>query len=247
VFLGNHYHLLVTDPDARVCDFVRDLNSLIARSLNAELGHWEHFWDASRASIVRLVEAEDIAEKMVYTLANPVSSGLVDSGRKWPGLRRGPRELLRPATRAQRIGRLFGKRSRSPADIDLELSKAPGFDDLTTEAYVELIEDRLEERERSFREEARAAGRKFLGRNAILAQDPHDRPRSREPRRELDPKVACGNPAKRVSALRELKGFVNSYREALEEFRSGLRETFFPLGTWSMRVRLAVNCHGGSG
>jgi hypothetical protein len=241
------YHLLVTDPEARVCDFVRDLNSLIARSLNAEIGHWEHFWDAARTSIVRLVEADDIAEKMVYTLANPVSSGLVDSGRKWPGLRRGPRELLRPARRAQRMGRLFGKRSSSPPAVDFELSKAPGFEDLTTEEYVELIEERVEERERGLREEAREAGREFLGKKAILTQEPHDRPRSREPRRKLDPKVACRNPAKRILALRELKGFVKSYREALDEFRSGLREAFFPLGTWSMRVRLAVNCHGGSG
>jgi REP element-mobilizing transposase RayT len=35
--LSNHYHLVVTDPDARLPAFMQYLDSLVARAMNASL------------------------------------------------------------------------------------------------------------------------------------------------------------------------------------------------------------------
>ena len=42
--MSNHYHLVVTDPDAQLPEFSRYLDSLVARAVNASLGRWEAFW-----------------------------------------------------------------------------------------------------------------------------------------------------------------------------------------------------------
>jgi len=84
--LSNHFHLVVTDPHARLPEFHRYLDALVARATNCSLGRWESFWDPDGYSAVRLESNADVMEKMVYVLANPVAAGLVRHGREWPGL-----------------------------------------------------------------------------------------------------------------------------------------------------------------
>ena len=38
--LSNHYHLVVTDPQARLPAFQQFLDALVARAVNAHLGRW---------------------------------------------------------------------------------------------------------------------------------------------------------------------------------------------------------------
>jgi REP element-mobilizing transposase RayT len=83
--LSNHYHLVVTDPRARLPEFQRYLDGLVARATNCCLGRWESFWDPDSYSAVRLESATDVLDKIVYVLANPVAAGLVRHGSEWPG------------------------------------------------------------------------------------------------------------------------------------------------------------------
>jgi REP element-mobilizing transposase RayT len=83
--LSNHYHIVGTDLDADLPAFTRDLNSQLALVLNQHLDRRESLWTRDPASYVRLVDGDDIFEKMVYTLTNPVSAELVASHEKWPG------------------------------------------------------------------------------------------------------------------------------------------------------------------
>src|SRR5512137_205449 len=50
--LSNHYHLVVTDPHARLPDFQRFLNAFVARAINAHRGRWEDFWGPNSFSAV---------------------------------------------------------------------------------------------------------------------------------------------------------------------------------------------------
>ena len=76
--LSNHYHLLVTDPDARLPAFMQYLDSLVARATNASLGRWEGFWSSAASySAVSHDSTDDIVRKAAYVIANPVSAGLV--------------------------------------------------------------------------------------------------------------------------------------------------------------------------
>ena len=51
--LSNHFHLVVTDPGARLPAFAQMLASLVARAMNASWGRWESFWAPSSYSAVR--------------------------------------------------------------------------------------------------------------------------------------------------------------------------------------------------
>jgi REP element-mobilizing transposase RayT len=97
VFLSNHYHFLGIDHEGCLPDFIRDLNSLISRQLNALRG-------ISGANIEKgynLVEvhsAERFVEHAVYTLANPVRAFLVATTKDWKDMSSFGMQYGRPVT-----------------------------------------------------------------------------------------------------------------------------------------------------
>jgi len=98
--MSNHYHAVVTDPDARLPDFLHYVNEYVAKCINASLGRWENLWATEPPSAVRLDSAEDVLDKMVYVLTNPVKPFLVKKHCRWPGLlgfrRSDSAEVVRP-------------------------------------------------------------------------------------------------------------------------------------------------------
>lgn len=120
--LSNHYHVLVTDPDARLPEFEQYLDSLVARATNASLGRFEGFWAAATSySAVALAGPEDIVAKAAYVLANPVAAGLVQTGSEWPGIWTSP-DGNRPAQDVLRTP--LGAR---PYVYDSRFSPAPTY------------------------------------------------------------------------------------------------------------------------
>jgi REP element-mobilizing transposase RayT len=237
--LSNHFHLVVTDPFARLPEFNRYLDSLLARAINCSLGRWESFWDPDSYSAVRLETAESVLEKMVYTLANPVAAGLVAHGREWPGLWSDP-TLIGTVIEAKRPSTFFREDGPMPASATLRLSPPPAFKG--DSGFVPLLLSRLTEVEKSTAAELRKQGRFFLSAKAVLKQKPTSRPAPGEPRRELNPRVACRAKFKRIEALQRLTEFGRAYREALRSWRAGVRDVVFPAGTWLMRVLHGVPC-----
>ena len=106
-----------------------------------------------------MIETEDVIDKIVYALANPVSSGLVDEGRKWPGLRRGPLDLLRAPRKTTKTGRFLSPRSRIRQPPEISVSKPPGFEDHSDSEFAESISTMVDNRERNIRLEAECAPR----------------------------------------------------------------------------------------
>jgi REP element-mobilizing transposase RayT len=74
---SNHYHAVVYDPRGELPLFLERFHKLCARALNARWKRWENLWAAEATCAVRLIEDEDVLEKVVYTLANPVVDHLV--------------------------------------------------------------------------------------------------------------------------------------------------------------------------
>ena len=90
VFLSNHGHFLLTDVAGVLPNFMRDLNSLISRNLNASRGHrganFEDGYNIVRPLPDREGSMDDkIIEHAVYTLANAPSAHLVARARHWKG------------------------------------------------------------------------------------------------------------------------------------------------------------------
>jgi REP-associated tyrosine transposase len=238
--LSNHVHMVVTDPHAHLPDFHRYLDGLAARAMNCFLGRWDGFWERDTYSAVRLETPEAVIEKMVYVLANPVAAGLVRRGQQWPGLWSHPSRIGGEPIVAERLAGFFRKLGRMPASATLQLARPPGFE--TDAAFVERLSEKLREAEDRAAAELEAEGRSFLGVDRVLAQKPCARPAPGEPRRKLNPRVACRTKWKRIEALQRLKEFGWAYQAALESWRAGVRDVLFPLGTWLMRVQHAARC-----
>src|SRR5262249_32043537 len=86
VQMSNHWHGVVTDPQARLPEFLRIFHRLTACALNAVHGRVENFWAAEAPSVVRLDHPDDVLDKLAYMAANPVAAGLVDDPTDWPGV-----------------------------------------------------------------------------------------------------------------------------------------------------------------
>ncbi|HET7755011.1 MAG TPA: hypothetical protein VFK85_13980, partial [Anaeromyxobacteraceae bacterium] len=89
---------------------------------------------------------------------------------------------------------------------------------------------------------ARRFRNEFQGAVRVLRQKPTAQPRSKEPRRNLRPRVAAQDTGKRIGALESLKQFVKDYRAALARRRAGDASAVFPAGTYLMRVAHGVPC-----
>jgi hypothetical protein len=68
----------------------------------------------------------------------------------------------------------------------------------------------------------------------VLAQSWRDQPTSREPRRNLRPRVATRSKWARVEALLRNRAFVEDYVRAREQWRDGA-PVAFPPGTYWLR------------
>jgi REP-associated tyrosine transposase len=238
--LSNHFHLVVTDPRARLPEFHRYLDGLVARAMNCSLGRWDGFWERDSYSAVKLETDDAVIEKMVYVLANPVAAGLVRRGREWPGVWSDPSLIGGEAIPAERPTVFFRKLGRMPATASLRLCSPPGFD--SDAAFAERLGKALRDAEDRAAAELEKEGRSFLGVARVLAQKPRAHPAPTEPRRGLNPRVACRNRWKRIEALQRLKDFGMAYREALDKWRAGVRNVLFPRGSWLMRVQHAALC-----
>lgn len=241
--LSNHYHLVLTDPGGTLPEFMHWLNEYVAKSINALLGRWEAVWAPGSYSSVRQVDSAAVVKALVYAYTNPVEAGLVRRARDWPGAHSLPSQMTAPPREFRRSVGFFRDKGPVPASARLELSVPPALAQECDDAPRQL-ERAVRAREKELQQRAQAEGWRFLGRRKVLRQAPGGRPRNAEPRRGLDPQVACRDKWKRIEVLQRLQQFVAAYREARRRYVDGATDVAFPAGTYWLRVRLGVQCSG---
>jgi putative transposase len=230
VCMSNHYHLVVTDHDARLPEFQQYLNSLLARAVNCARGRWEAFWTRDSYNAVELLQHADVLDKLAYTLLNPVRAGLVGRARAWGGatsasMRFGGRRVI------ARPSEFFS--DDMPEHVWLELVPPPLQGDVAS-----ALDEQLAERIDAVEQQLAKGGSKPMGMAAVLRQHWNESPTTREPRRGLVPRIAARCAAVRIAAIVELQKWVEVYRTALACFRDGQREVEWPPGTYRMCSRL---------
>jgi hypothetical protein len=210
--------------------------------MNSLLGRWEHFWAPSSYSAVVLEGRAEVVDKVAYVLVNPVAAGLVKQGRQWPGLWSAPARMGGDEEEFQRPRRFFREKGATalPEESSLKLQVPAGFD--SREQFQRAIREAVALREERSAEELAAEKRGFLGARRVLAQSPLGRPTAPEPRRGLNPRVACRDRWRRIQALGRLVAFIESYRSALRAWRAGARDVVFPPGTYLLRVAHGAAC-----
>jgi putative transposase len=236
-FLSNHWHGVVTDPEARLPEFLERFHRLVAKAQNASLGRWENLWSSDKTSVVLLVDAADVLEKMAYTISNPVAAGLVRSPQEWPGVISlrfsAPRTVEMPDVFFDEEGELDEAATLHFVRPDLGLSDG-AFDARLTDAVAERV--------RRARTAMQLRGLPFVGRETVLRQPFLGTPRSPAPRRNPSPRIAAKRTRARIDAIRRMLEFQRDYRAARLRWRNGEREVLFPAGTYALRVHARVVC-----
>lgn len=244
VFLSNHYHLVVTDPHAQLPAFVRELNSLIARSVNSSLGRWEAVWSVESYCAPGLCGGQDILNKSIYTLCNVNQAGLVRHVKDYGGpsswnleygsTRQYPRpEVFFSASMPDSVGITL----KRPATVRPELS------DRELRGEIRRI---VTHREIANAHRIRRKGGAFLGMERVLRQAVTATPRSQAARRGIRPRVAGRSRWARIERIRRNQEFERLYRAAWLRLHEGDRDVVFPQGTYKLRVELSVRCRGPS-
>lgn len=231
--MSNHYHAVIHDPFGRYPEFLALFHKLVAKVQNVRWGRWEALWASEQTSVVELVDPDDVFDKIVYTLANPVADHLVARVFDWPGLSSLAAMLTGKPMAAKRPRWFFSKKGKMPAQAALELHRPAGFEHLSDEEWADKLRGAIAEAERKAAAERAETGRRVLGRKAVLRQSAFERPATREPRRGMSPRVAAKNKWRRIEAIRRNQHFLASYREALAAIREG-REAVFPYGTYEL-------------
>jgi putative transposase len=231
---SNHHHTVVLDRDGRMPEFLERFHKLFAKHQNALRGRWENFWASEATSVVELPNRDDVLAKMTYVLTNPVKDHLVERAHHWPGASSLRANLRGRALHASRPLRFFRRDGDLPESVTLECIRPPGYESLTQEAWRALLAGKIREVEAAAALSRANRGFRILGRARVLRQRPTDRPASREPRRQLSPRVASLNKWARIEALRRNKTFVAAYQHARILWQAGL-DALFPVGTYWLR------------
>jgi putative transposase len=71
--MSNHYHAVVHDPKGRLPAFLEQFHKMLAKALNARWGRWENLWSTEETCVTRLVMAQDVFDKVLYVLCNPIA------------------------------------------------------------------------------------------------------------------------------------------------------------------------------
>jgi putative transposase len=228
---SNHYHAVVIDKEGRIPRFLEEFHRLVAKHQNALRGRWENFWASEQTSLVELVGNDDVLAKTVYTLTNPVKDHLVESAVEWPGSSSLDGNLKGISLPASRPARFFRADGSMPEKVELKFARVPGLEQLDDREYAERLKEAISHVEIAADRERRDTGRRVLGVRAVLAQQPSDRPESREPRRNFDPHVASKDKWPRIEAIVRLKEFRAAYAVARDAWLHG-HPCKFPEGTW---------------
>jgi putative transposase len=238
---SNHYHAVIVDQTGCIPQFLEVFHKLFAKHQNVLRGRRENFWASEQTSLVELIGEDDVYAKMIYTLTNPVKDHLVECARHWPGFSSRQANLEGTKLRAHRPRRFFRADGEMPDTVELECIRAPGFELIEEAAYRQLLKDGIHQVEADAAAERKRTGRRVLGRAAILAQNPTDCPKSDEPRRELNPRIAARDKGAREKAIEHLKNFRSEYAAVRAEWLEG-ESVVFPFGSYWLPRFAGVRC-----
>jgi putative transposase len=239
VWMSNHHHTDVTDPDGNLVPFKQLLHSMIARGRNARLGRQDSFWSGDDACDTGRSTDDESLKDLVYTLTNPVKAGLVKWGRLWLGFttigwRFGETRTFR------RPDRFFDASGEMPEEVSLTLVRPPIFPKLDDDAVYDKLMTEVRANEVAIQQDMRRKGRRFMGRRKLAGQPWNRAPQSFEERFTVAPKHAASSKWLVLAALQRSRDWERQYAAARALLRAR-RPAVFPAGTYWMRRFASVD------
>lgn len=259
VWMSNHYHLVLTDLVGQMPDFMRDLNSLSSKALNALRGQRGQNFERSGYNAVIVADRERALRHCAYTEANPCRASLVDTAQAWEGLTSARLEYGDTLSVKRPDFGLWGRASRDddapmdprreyycgrikcPEVAEFGLTCPPNQGEAIRETrarvrgQVKLLEDEA-------RAQRSAAERSVLGMEQARQLSPKSAPTNQEQYFGKEPTVSGQDPKQRKLIEQALAEFIERYRAALDEYKAK-GKALFPEGTWWMKRYLKAKCY----
>jgi REP element-mobilizing transposase RayT len=251
---GNHIQATAHFPTPDRANFMRDLNSCVARAVSRCTPEYPggRFW-ARRYSNEFLPGEADIERLFIYNVLQPVQDGLVEKISDYPGYSclhdaawgiKRKYKVVRWAefNAARRRGKKVSIKDFKD-EVTLEYARLPGYEHLSQKEYALLILAKVEARRVQIVAERRSLGLGFAGRAALLAKKRGSRPyRTKTSTRESKrPRIisVCRN--RREAAEAWYFAIYFEHRSASKRYRQGEPGIKFPSGTYPppRRVRIA--------
>ena len=221
--LSNHYHLLLTTPDApTLSSFMRFVNGNIAREINRLRKRSGPFWHR-RYRAIPVLDDVSAARRLEYLLGQGVKERLVESPEQWPGAS-GVTTLLtgEPCSgtwydrsaelAAARRGREDGRAGAYSTKYEVPLAPLLCWAHDTDEKRHGRVRAMIHRIVRRGRQRTQERGLPPIGAEAICAQSPDAWPRRTE--RSPAPFVHAATKELAAQFRRAYGDFVRCFREA---------------------------------
>lgn len=230
VVMQNYVRVVITDRSGRLPDFLMDFNRSVAKCLNAAQGRAGSLWAPEHAAVAVLPTAEDVVDEIANTAAIPVTAGLVEHPRHWPGV-----VLWQPgmSSRVERPAGYFAPNGAAPASVELRIA-APDGVNLPSGAWLARVRAAVDNAVRQARANTVAAGLCVLGAARTIIEAAACA--TQQPNVEQPSGVLTRFRDLREKLEKAHRKFQQAYRSALNGWRSGNRSEVFPYGTWWMLV-----------
>ena len=239
--MSSHFHLLLIADDAqKVSNFMRDLQSKLAREVNRLTGWRGPVFERRYDLTVVTQEEQAQVERLRYILGQGVEANLVERVLDWPGVHCAAALLDGTPLEGHWFDRTKEYAARNQRDafdpLDfatterVELTPIPCWAHLSPDAYRRCVQDLVDDLESQAARARKAAGIRALGVAVILSQDPQHRPATLA--HSPAPLVHAATKAARKFFYEIYAAFVNAFRVATEALRRGEREAPFPPGSF---------------
>jgi hypothetical protein len=245
---GSHIQAPADFPRMNRADFMRDLNSSVARAIPRLCPEYPggRFW-GRRYSNEFLPGPEDTEAYFFYTVLQPVNDGLVERLSDYPGY-----NCFHDAVHGIErqfefldIKRFNTARRRNPGALQkdyttlvtLKYHRLPGYEELTQEEYAAVMYQKREDRRVEIVNKHKADGKSFLGRERLRSTRPGTRPKNPKTSKITDhrPRILSVCPKRRSRYKSWYFSIYFAYKEASKCYRAGQLDVEFPEGTYRPR------------
>jgi hypothetical protein len=239
VWMSNHHHTDITDPDANIVPFKQLLHSLTARGRNARLGRDDSVWSGDKPCDTRRPTDDESLMDLVYTLTNPVKDGLVKWARQWPGFTTIGWRFGETRT-FKRPDWFFDEAGDTPEEVALTLVRPPIFPELDDDALYDKLMAEVRKHELEIQRSMRQQGRRFMGLRKLARERWNRVPQSFEERFTITPRYAASCPRQVLAEVQRDREWERQYAAARALLLAG-KPAVFPAGTYWMRRFAGVN------
>jgi len=238
-FMGNHFHLILTDTRRRLPKFMEEFDSMLSRVINKELGRQGRLWESGAYTSWQLETREELLQHLVYVAANPVEAWVVRSPDRWPGLISLPGHVGKAVRVTPPARGLFGRGregSALPSESTLQVHVPPFFEG-EEGRYRRLFERALA----AYVEDLHARQGGYSGRESAKTLDPFSAPEGARsgPSFGLIPALTNATKEKRL----ELRLWRRAVYDAFCRWQND-KSTRFPEGTYQVVVRYKAKIVG---